>query len=569
MTPGRFGSAPTAPWWRWLWLWPPVAVGVFLRLFRLPSQLLLADELHAPRAALRWDMETILTTYLPSDHSMPLTGLLELLMENGVAVSEIHLRLPILVAAMIALVVIPVALARRLGTGVGVWSAWLVAVSPGMVLYGRLARSYMPMILLAFLAAVAFERWWRTRRPAAAVAYAGFGAAAVWFHLGAAPFVAAPLLWGGAAALLRPSRWRDLLALSAVGLGLAAGWAAFLVPARESFLELFGDKAGYEPPGAGAVVEIFMLQAGATEVWAAALFWGLALLGLGVLARRRAAFASYSLVLVLASPAAVLVMQPLGWANPLVTNRYLLIGLPWVLVWVAVALAWLGGFAQRRWPAGRSQRRVALRVLVPKLLAPLALALLVLGGPWTDSRVLYSSFLHDDSFIRFSRPAPELDVDVPAEDFYRRLGQAPGDGQVLEFTATPTWTQQTQLAAYQVLHRRRVLLAPHEVNLFGDFKPRNYVEPGGQRFLASPARWLVIHRRTCWERDRMEPRLTCHPEPMRRVSRRVARRLGNHLARQWGAADYQDTEIRAWDLDRVRSDRAGALPGSALPVPGM
>ncbi len=547
---------PTTPpplWWRWRWLWPPVAVGVFLRLFRLPSQILLGDELHAPRAALRWDMETILTTYLPSDHSMPLTAFYELLMENGVAVSEFHLRLPVVLAAVVALVVIPVPLTRLLGKEVGVWSAWLVALSPGLVLYGRIARSYMPMILLGFVAAVAFEHWWRTRRPAAAVAYAGFGAAAVWFHLGAAPFVAAPLLWAGVAALLRPSRWRDLAALVGVGLALLAGWAAFLVAARESFLGLFGDKAGHLPPGPSEVVEILMLQAGATQAWAAVLFWVLALLGLGVLVRRRPAFAGYSLVLVLVSPLAVVAMQPLGWANPLITNRYLLIGLPWILAWVAAALAWLAGLAGRRW-AGRG---MALRVLAPRVLATLVLALLVAGGPWVDLRVLYSSFLHGDGFVRFSRPAPELEVEVPAEDFYRRLRAEPGDEPVLEFTATPTWTSQAQLEAYQSLHRRRVLLAPHEPGLFGDFQPRNFVEPVEKRFLASPARWLVIHRRTCWERDRLEGGNTCHPEPLRSYSRGIARRLGNYLVRRWGPPDYEDTEIRAWDLERVRARAVG------------
>ena len=548
--------SPPGPWWRWRWLWPPVAAGVFLRLFRLRSQLLMGDELHAPRAALRWELETLLTTFLPSDHCMPLTALYELLIENGVALTEFHLRLPVLVAAMLALVVVPVALARRLGQGVGLWSAWLVALSPGLVLYGRIARSYMPMVLLGFLAAVAFERWWRTRRTAAAVAYAGFGAAAVWFHLGAAPFVFAPLLWGGVAALFRPSRWRDLAALAAVGFGLLAGWAAFLLPARESFLGLFGDKAGYEPPDASAVAEILMLQAGARQAWAAALFWALALLGLGLLLRRRPAFASYSLVLVLVSPLAVAVMQPLGWANPLVTNRYLLVGLPWLLAWVAEALAWLSGLARRRQPGGGGGRGVALRVLGPRAVALLALALLVAGGPWLDPRVLHSSFLHGDSFLRFSRPAPELTVEVPAEDFYRRLGEA-GEGPVLEFTATPTWTSQAQLAAYQSLHRQRVLLAPHEQALLDApwFEPRNYVAPGPRSFLASPARWLVIHRRTCWERDRLRGGTTCHPPAMRPVSRDVAKRLANYLGRRWGAPDYQDTEIVAWDLERVRASR--------------
>ena len=302
--------AEPARWRRWAWLLPPVAVGVFLRLFRLGTQILVGDELHAPRAAQRHDLETVLTTFLPSDHSMPLTGLYELLMESGVELTELHLRLPVLVAAMLVLVVVPVALERRLGRGAAVAAAWLVAVSPGLVLYGRIARSYMPMVLLAFVAARAFERWWRTRRAGAAVAYAASGAAAAWFHLGAAPFVAAPLLWGGLAALRRPPRLRRLAEVAVAGAGLAAGFAAFLLPAWESFVGMFGEKSGHGLPSWLGAGEVALAFAGVAEPWAGLVFWAFAGAGLAVLARRRPAFATFSLLLVAVHLAATLAMRP-------------------------------------------------------------------------------------------------------------------------------------------------------------------------------------------------------------------------------------------------------------------
>ena len=46
----------------WPWLLPPVAVGAFLRLFRIGPQLLLYDELHAPRTVVELDLGEILTT---------------------------------------------------------------------------------------------------------------------------------------------------------------------------------------------------------------------------------------------------------------------------------------------------------------------------------------------------------------------------------------------------------------------------------------------------------------------------------------------------------------------------
>src|SRR6185295_6644154 len=103
--------------------------------------------------------------------------------------------------------------------------AWLLAVSPMLVLYSRIARSYMPMLLLGGGAVAAFEAFWRTCRPRWAVAYAALAALAVWFHLGAGPLVAAPLAFAAADAVLRPGgreeRLRRLAALAGAGLGFA------------------------------------------------------------------------------------------------------------------------------------------------------------------------------------------------------------------------------------------------------------------------------------------------------------------------------------------------------------
>ena len=76
---------------------------------------------------------------------------------------------------------------------------WWLALSPELVLYGRIARSYTPSTLFAGLAVAAFFAWWRTRRTGWAVAYALLGALAVWSHLLAAVFVASPLGFAGLA----------------------------------------------------------------------------------------------------------------------------------------------------------------------------------------------------------------------------------------------------------------------------------------------------------------------------------------------------------------------------------
>ncbi|HEX6203529.1 MAG TPA: glycosyltransferase family 39 protein, partial [Thermoanaerobaculia bacterium] len=336
--PGSLPLARSDSGWSW-WLLPPVALGAFLRLFRLGPQLLLYDELHAPRTLVELDLPEILTTYLPSDNSIPLTALYELLVENGVALSELHLRLPAIVAGLLSLVVVPGAVGRRLGRQAGLWAAWLVAISPALIFYSRLARSYMPVVLLVFVAAMAFERWWRTGSVRAAAGSVIAGAAAAWTHLGAGPIVAAPFLWAAAAKAARPRQGRSLGAIALLGLGLAAGFAAFLLPAWESFTALLGDKSGAARPTAANLVQALELQAGAAEGWAAAVFWVGAALGLGVLLRRRPAFGSLTATLVAANLAALLVTAPFGVEAPMILSRYLLVGLPFVLAWAAAGLA--------------------------------------------------------------------------------------------------------------------------------------------------------------------------------------------------------------------------------------
>ena len=557
------GSAPAAerrrPGRDWLWLLPPVAAGAFLRLFRLGPQLLIYDELHAPRTVVRLGLPEILTSYLPSDNSIPLTAFYEVLAAQGTALTELHLRLPSIVAGLLALVVVPVALGRRLGREAGPWAAWLVAISPGLVFYSRVARSYMPAVLLVFVAAMSFERWWRTGSRRSGAGYVLAAAGAVWLHLGAGPIAAAPLLWAAGAKTARPRAGRSVGGIVLIGLAFAACCAVFLVPARESLSALLAAKSGSGRPGAAALGEVLFLQAGAVGPFAALLFWALAVLGLAVLARRRPAFAGLTPVLVGAQAAALLIAAPLGVSSPTILNRYLLVGLPFVLAWAAAGLAAAWRAAGERTGPARWAGRAAVAAAVP---------LLVLGGPLDDRRLLHSSFLTHDDFLEFSEPAPRMVAPELVPEFYRRLAAAPGDGAVIEAPALPTWVWQTHLRIYQDVHRRRVLLAPSEPAVFrGELAFANYVEPEPAALASAPARWLALHRKSDWELDRVDVGgtvgLPLGPE-MRSWSRRTARRLGRRLERLWGPPDYADELLLVWDLERVRRGRdgAGGGPGS-------
>jgi predicted membrane-bound mannosyltransferase len=135
----------------------PFVVGAALRLWNLRGQILGGDETHAIRAALNFTLPKILVTYQVTDNCIPLTALYKLFLLAGMPLTETLLRLPVLLCGLAALLALPAAFAGRLDRGTVLVYRWLLAISPALVLYSRIARSYMPMVLLSFGAVMAFE----------------------------------------------------------------------------------------------------------------------------------------------------------------------------------------------------------------------------------------------------------------------------------------------------------------------------------------------------------------------------------------------------------------------------
>lgn len=84
--------------------------------------------------------------------------------------------------------------------------------------------------------------------------------------------------------------------------------------------------------------DVLRLQAG-TRSWAlTVLFWVLALVGLVLLVRRDLRLGLYTLAAAAGYVAGVLLLSPPGLDDPLVLNRWLLPVLPFVFLWVAMAI---------------------------------------------------------------------------------------------------------------------------------------------------------------------------------------------------------------------------------------
>jgi hypothetical protein len=568
-------GGPLSRWRASLWLVAPVAAGLVLRCWRLPRQILLFDELHAVRAALASPLGRILTTYQMPDNCIPLTALYRVLLDAGVRPSEMTFRLPVLACGLLLLVLAPLAVQRRLGRPAAASFAWLLALSPMLVLYGRIVRSYMPITLLGFAAAAAFYDWFESGRLRSAVAYVALAAAAVWFHLGAAPLVLAPLAFAAGAALrpgetARPRRWP---ALAAIAAGAAALLACFLVPARSSLLLLVAEKHRHLVPPWGDLLHLAPLFAGTTSIPLAALFWLLAGVGLLAAWRTDKRFAAYTAVLVGAQFCGILALSPAGLRSPQMLSRYLLICLPWVLLWAALGLARLaggwGGAGRGALPAegaGPARLTRPARLARPAGLAAAVLlpAALWLSGPLARPTFLHTSFAHHADFLLFScKPRTVPESRVP--DFYLDLGRGARRGTLVEY---PWHSYQAlrELYAYEPFHRYSVLVATPEDELDDPrLQLRNLVAASPEDFAASPASFVVVHRDFGQEHERVE----IHPCPgvppgVNRAEsgypelRLAALQMSRRLHAEWGPPDYADDAIVVWDLDRLRKGPAGS-----------
>jgi hypothetical protein len=530
---------------RTLTFWTPLAAAAFaagavLRLWNLRDQVLGGDETHAIRAALNFSLSKILVTYQQTDNCIPLTALDKLFMLAKVPLTEMILRLPVLFCGLAALFLLPWAFSRAFASDgrketISIFR-FLLAISPVLTLYSRIARSYMPLVLLSSTAVMAFYSWWRSRGLKSGFAYVVFGALALWFHLAAGPIVAAPFLFAlGETVAKVEDRRRNLRDLVFMGLAMAATCLVFLFPALESLVEVITSKhVDQSIPWRSLLPALLELQAGTGYGWLALLFGLAALAGLVRLFRAERRLALFTATVVAGHAIGLLILSPFGLANPVICARYLLPVLPFVLLWVAAAF----GLPWRQEAKGR------VYALQGAAGAAFVLALLA-AGPFADPATWRTSFLHHNDFVAFYKPRPQLPAGA-LPDFYRGL-----HGETLvEFPWTFLWEANRSFYLYQQVHGGRVIVStPQRLLYQPPLALRNAVAPEPAAICRSGARYLVVHRAVAREEDVIAAGAESEiAPPFRRMLREEGTRLGDRLRKEWGAPLYADPALRAWDL---------------------
>lgn len=534
-----------------------ICLGEVLRFWGLLGAVIFGDELHAIQSAVGLDLKQILTTYRMADHCIPMAAYDRLLVASGVRLTELLVRMPSVIAGLGTLVALPLAVARVSDRGTAIVFGWLLALSPTLIYYSRIARPYAIVVLLGFGAAASFWAFRQTRRPLWGGAYAVLGAAAAWFHPGVAPFVIAPLVFVGVEALVgaRSERRRRLAEATGLGALLATFIALYLVPGLRSFLRLLEAKSSAGTPELVDVAKVLLVQSGSMSPGFAVLFWLVVGCGFVYMGLRNRPLALYTATLVLGQAAAVGLFRPSGVDNVLVLNRYMLITLPATLLWAAFGLTALWCL-----PRGRLAGRAVVTAFVVWLVATHP----YVADPWLRLGPLSAG----NAAVAFFRAPPEVPAAL-VPDVYRLLGREPGRGAVVEIPSEAGWYRARAETDLARVHGRPVIFArPEEWLRAPAVSLRSLVSTAPGAVLASGARFVVLdlNRYRLWrtivkirlrgldpdELDSQELERLVPMTAARAEHARLARRMAARFEAAWGPPQLVDGTIRVWDLAVVR-----------------
>ena len=368
-------SAPFPRAWPWLFAFA-VVVGATIRLDQFTAQVLIDDEWHAVHQLLRLSPAQMFLEFGHADYSIPL-GMLDWLESRWFGLSETAMRWPMLACGLATLVVFPLYVAPRLGRATASVFALLLAISPLLDIYSRIARPYAITLLLGWVAHAQFQRFHAATRGGlrAGAAYAIAAATAIWLHVIVAPFVAAPFLWAFADLRHAAPAARRARFLRLAGLALVAGamTAALMLPPLLAHPQALSVKAATDRPGLETLSGVWYAWLGTPSTAVVVLCVALAAVGAREVWRAMPIARTGALGIVL-TLAAVMITSP-AWSHvPLTLARYLLPMLPLLLLGTAagsVKVAGRIGAAGTGWPRAAAALMAVLPLVALAVQSPL------------------------------------------------------------------------------------------------------------------------------------------------------------------------------------------------------
>ena len=418
-------------------------------------QVLLDDEWHAIHKLQSAGYRDIATSFGVADYSIPLTLFYKALADT-VGLNEWLMRMPMLASGIIAPVFLVRWAAHRFERTTVIAIAWLLAISPMLVIFTRMARPYAIIALLVPCALFFAYRWWQDGRWRDLFAYAVCAIFAAYLHLLMAIIVLSPLLWfflsGIRSATCRPAhgrRWvsRIFVAAAAIGIPLLC----LLLPPILTDFGALSAKAGQSEIDALFFPEAAFLLAGSQFLPIVVLFFALGAIGLTCLLRKHRRQTAYVLFAFGLFQAALFLARPAWLQHGIVYVRYNIAFLPFLLIAVAVGIT-------------ETSRIVAVGRFAFRWLAAGVAAALAFGSMLTSTTIDTSSYSLHTYFIAHAdleRNRAHIVVNkMTISPFWRIHAKTlTRDNEIIGFAP---WRFETPISPLPILERasmRRVLPA--------------------------------------------------------------------------------------------------------------
>ena len=322
-----------------------IGIGIYIRLDQFLLQILLDDEWHAVHQLLGSTPVKIATSFGHADYSIPLT-LLYWLEAKVFGLSELMMRWPMMLFGLATLIVFPLYVSRHFSHQEGVLFAFLLMLSPVLILFSRTARPYSITLFLVYLSVWAFYKYYQqtdSSRPTCHFFYAGIycisTSLAVWLHLIVAFFVVSPFMIETVRLFFkeRVDVKRNLMAMFGIGLPTLLLTLLFVLPPILSNLHALTVKAGSHLPSFDTVIGTIYLWLGTESGLIVIVSCVLILIGLPRLFKQ-SIFTINILLGFILTFALILISEP-AWVNhPLTLGRYLLPIIPVLLLSMASGL---------------------------------------------------------------------------------------------------------------------------------------------------------------------------------------------------------------------------------------
>ncbi len=450
-------------------------VGTFLRVYLLTDQILIDDEWHGMMFTIRRSFASVWTHFSLGATSVPMNVYRAILLRT-VGWSEMLMRLPAIIPGILSLIIFPYYVAKIFNRRTTLFFSCLLAISPFIIFYSRVARPYSMFVFLAFIAIFSCYLWLISGKKKYLAHYLSAGIIATYFHLFAVIALFTPLLVGLAIKYASLKQWliasnkNETIVVSFKALFISAGVAILILSLlilpgiinyiidHHSFVQSFVGEGHW---GMHSVTNFLSMLSGTDNSALIILFVLFVISGFIILSKQSILLSMTCIALFILYFLALFISQPNSIHAAIVISRYSIILFPISFLLIAIAL---DSFSSHL--SARLQDQYQLVGVAGSLI--FILALLYSGPLWqtyqapnnfTNHSAFQESYKTMDwgHFYRSDMIKPDYDVqrsDIP--EFYIKLAENKEVKAIIEYPILIGDNFNIQYF-YQHYHKKRML----------------------------------------------------------------------------------------------------------------